>query len=156
MALIVAPEEGFNSLVSLEDAAQYMEDFGRVWPVTAVPAPAEGEPAAEPDPAEVRKAEVALRRATQFLLSGYSIDPVHLDPVHTNVQAACCEAAVRALKGDLAKDTDGRVVTEKTVDVITTKYAEGAQGGQMRYPVIDALLKGLTTGGGMTLKLLRG
>lgn len=142
MALIICPTEGFNSLVSLEDAVAYMADFGYDWPSA--------------DPADVQKTEVALRRGTQFLLSSYSINPAHLDPVHPNVKAACCEAAVRALKGDLTKDTDGRVVTEKTVDVITTKYAEGAQGGQMRYPVIDALLKGLTVGGGMTLKLVRG
>lgn len=138
MALIVSPTEGYDSLVSLLDAGAYMTNFGHVWP------------------SDEQAQEVALRRATQHLLSSYSINPVHLAPVHANVQAACCEAAVRALKGDLTKDTDGRVVTEKTVDVITTKYAEGAQGGQMRYPVIDALLKGLTVGGGMTLKLVRG
>ena len=138
MTLIVAPAEGFNSLVSLEDAAQYMADFGHSW--------VEDE----------AKGEVALRKATQFLLTGYSIKPEHLDPVHPNVQAACCEAAMRAAKADLAKDTDGRIVTEKTVDVITTKYAEGSQAGQMRYPVINALLKGLTEGGGGMLRLVRG
>ena len=156
MALIVAPEDGFNSLVGLEDAAQYMEDFGHNWPVTAVPQPPEGEATAEPDPAEVRKAEVALRRATQYVLSNYAIDPQYLAPVAQKVKDACCEAAWRAAKGELLKDTDGRVVTEKTVDVITTKYAEGNQGGQMRYPVIDALLKGMTIGSGLGLKLVRG
>lgn len=138
MALIVAPAEGFNSLVSLEDAAQYMADFGHSW--------TEGE----------AKAEVALRKATQFLLTSYSIKPECLDPVHSNVQAACCEAAARALKADLVKDTDGRVKTESTVGPITTKWAEGAQGGKAAYPVIDALLKGLTEGSGLGLKLVRG
>ena len=138
MALIVAPAEGFNSLVSLEDAAQYMEDFGHSWT---------DEPA---------KAEIALRKGTQFLLSEFDLKPGCLDPVHPNVQAACCEAAVRALAGELRKDSDGRVMTEQTVDVITTKWAVGSQGGQKRFPVIDALLKGLTMGGAMGLKLVRG
>ena len=138
MALIVAPTEGFNSLVSLEDAAQYRADFGHAW---------------TDDPA---KAEVALRKGTQFLLTSYSIKPEYLGPVHGNVQAACCEAAARALKADLATDTDGRVMVEQTVDVITTKWAEGSQAGQKRYPVIEALLKGLTEGNALGLKLVRG
>lgn len=136
--LIVAPAEGFNSLVSLEDAAQYMADFGHAWT----------------DDAD--KGEVALRKATQFLLTSYSIKPEHMNPVHTNVQAACCEAAVRALKADLAKDTDGRVKVESTVGPITTKWAEGAAGGKPTYPVIDALLKGLTEGNALGVKLVRG
>ena len=136
--LIVAPTEGFNSLVSLEDAAQYMADFGHVWTD------------------DQAKAEVALRKATQFLLTGYSIKPEHFGPVHSNVQAACCEAAVRALKGDLTKDSDGRVKVESSVGPITTKWAAGIQGGKASYPVIDALLKGLTDGGSMNLKLVRG
>lgn len=138
MALIVAPEEGFDSLVSLEDAAQYMADFGHVWTD------------------DTAKGEVALRKATQFLLTSYSIKPECLDPVHTSVKAACCEAAVRALRGDLMADTDGRVVVEETIDVITTRYAEGQQAGAMRFPVIDALLKGLTEGSAYSVKLVRG
>lgn len=138
MALIVAPAEGFNSLVSLEDAAQYMADFGHSWTDDEV------------------KGEVALRKATQFLLTSYSIKPEYLDPVHSNVQAACCEAAARALKTDLVKDTDGRVKVESTVGPITTKWSEGAQGGKAAYPVIDALLKGLTESSSLAIKLVRG
>lgn len=138
MALIVAPDEGFDSLVSLEDAAQYMADFGHVWTDDAT------------------KGEVALRKATQFLLTSYSIKPECLDPVHTSVKAACCEAAARALKGDLVKDTDGRVKTSQTVGPITTTWAEGVQGGKTSYPVIDALLKGLTEGNALGVKLVRG
>lgn len=145
MALIVAPAEGFNSLISLDDAAQYMADFGHDgWPTGS-------------EPSDTRKAEVALRKATQFILGRYSIKAENLDPVHPNVQAACCEAAIRALSGDLVADSDGRIVTEETVDVLTTKYAAGAQNGAMAYPVIDALMKHMTDGGdSLTIKMVRG
>lgn len=138
MALIIAPETGYDSLVPVAEATTYMANYGHTWPTDEL------------------AQEVALRRATQYVLSNYTIDPQHLDPVAQKVKDACCEAAWRAAKGELLKDTDGRVVTEKTVDVITTKYAEGNQGGQMRYPVIDALLKGMTIGSGLGLKLVRG
>lgn len=138
MALIVAPAEGYDSLVTLAEAAAYAEKFGHAWP-TAEPAQ-----------------EVALRRATQYVLSNYDIDPQHLDPVAQKVKDACCEAAWRAAKGELFKDTDGRIMTEQTVDAITTKWAEGSQGGVKRITVIDALLRGLTVGSSMNIKLIRG
>ena len=136
--LTVAPTEGYDSLVSLEDAAAYMGKYGHAWP------------------AEEAKQEVALRQATQYLLTAYSIAAEHLDPVHDRVKAACCEAAVRASKGQLLNDTDGRVKTESTVGPITTKWAEGVQGGKTAFPVIDNLLKGLTEGSGYSVKLVRG
>ncbi|MPT05728.1 MAG: hypothetical protein E2582_16135 [Delftia sp.] len=138
MALIVAPAEGYDSLVTLAEAATYMANYGHTWP------------------ADELAQEVALRRATQYILSNYALDPQYLDPVAQKVKDACCEAAWRAAKGELFKDTDGRLMTEQTVDVITTKWAEGQQGGQMRFAVIDALLRGLTTGGAMNIKLVRG
>ena len=138
MALIVAPDEGFDSLVSLEDAAQYMADFGHVWTDDAA------------------KGEVALRKATQYLLTAYSIAPEYLAPVHDRVKAACCEAAVRALQGQLLKDTDGRVKVSQTVGPISTTWSEGTQGGKTAFPVIDNLLKGLTEGSAYSVKLVRG
>ena len=138
MALIVAPAEGYDSLVTLVEAAAYAEKYGHAWP------------AAE------SAQEVALRRATQYVLSNYDIDPQYLDPVAQKVKDACCEAAWRAAKGELFKDTDGRIMTEQTVDVITTKWAEGSQGGVKRIAVIDALLRGLTVGSSMNIKLVRG
>ena len=138
MALIVAPAEGYDSLVTLVEAAAYAEKFGHAWPTS--------------EPAQ----EVALRRATQYVLSNYDIDPQYLDPVAQKVKDACCEAAWRAAKGELFKDTDGRIMTEQTVDVITTKWAEGSQGGVKRITVIDALLRGLTVGSSMNIKLIRG
>lgn len=136
--LTVAPTEGYDSLVSLEDAAAYMGNYGHTWP------------------AEEVKQEVALRQATQYLLTAYSIAPEHLASVHDRVKAACCEAAVRASNGQLLKDTDGRVKTESTVGPITTKWAEGVQGGKTAFPVIDNLLRGLTEGSGYSVKLVRG
>lgn len=136
--LIVAPAEGFNSLVSLEDALRYMADFGHLW-VT--------DEAAQ---------EVALRRGTQYLLANYSLRADVLDPVAANLQAACCEAALRTGTCELFADFDGRTVIEQTVDVITTKWADAGQGGQKRFGVIDALLRGLTAGGSNGIKLVRG
>ncbi|GAB2472125.1 hypothetical protein GCM10027082_24550 [Comamonas humi] len=136
--LIVAPAEGYDSLVTLTEAAAYMTKFGHSWPAD--------------EPAQ----EVALRRATQFILGEYTIDPQYLDPVAQKVKDACCEAAWRAAKGELFRDSDGRIKTEQKVDEITTKWAEGSQGGQMRYQVIDALLRGMTTGGALNIKLVRG
>lgn len=138
MALIVAPADGYDSLVTLDEAATYMANYGHTWPTE--------------EPAQ----EVALRRATQYILSNYALDPQYLDHVAQKVKDACCEAAWRAAKGELFKDSDGRIMTEQTVDVITTKWAEGQQGGQMRFAVIDALLRGLTTGGALNIKLVRG
>ena len=138
MALIVAPAEGYDSLVALAEAVVYMANYGHAWPAD--------------EPAQ----EGALRRATQYILSNYAIDPQYLDPVAKKVKDACCEAAWRAAKGELFKDSDGRIMTEQTVDVITTRWAEGSQGGVTRIGVIDALLRGLTTGGAMNIRLVRG
>lgn len=138
MALIVAPAEGYDSLVTLAEAVVYMANYGHTWP------------------ADELAQEVALRRATQYILSNYALDPQYLDPVAQNVKDACCEAAWRAAKGELFQDSDGRIKIEQTVDDITTRWAEGQQGGQMRFAVIDALLRGLTTGGAMNIKLVRG
>lgn len=138
MALIVAPAEGYDSLVTLAEAATYMANYGHTWPAE--------------EPAQ----EVALRRATQYILSNYALDPQYLAPVAQKVKDACCEAAWRAAKGELFKDSDGRIMTERTVEDITTRWAEGQQGGQTRITVIDALLRGLTMGGAMNIRLVRG
>lgn len=138
MALIIAPEDGYDSLVTLAETATYMANYGHAWPAE--------------EPAQ----EVALRRATQYILGNYALDTQYLDPVAQKVKDACCEAGWRAAKGDLFKDSDGRIMTEQTVDVITTRWAEGSQGGVTRIAVIDALLRGLTTGGAMNIRLVRG
>lgn len=139
MALIVAPAEGFDSLVSLAQADAYSAAMGHAgWTGTD----------------DVK--EAALRRATQFLLTNYSIRAEYLDPVHKRVQDACCEAGLRALTGALFTDVAAAVATEKTVGPVTVKYAETLQnGGQARFAVIDGLLRGLTDGGFGQIKLVR-
>lgn len=137
--LIVAPAEGYDSLVSLEDADQYCEDMGH-----------DGWSGSEPIK------ESALRRATQYLLTRYQIRPEYLDPVHKNVKAACCEAALRALSVALSADVSAAVVTQKTVGPITVAYDTNVRnGGQTRFAIIDDLLRGLTDGMAGMVKLVR-
>lgn len=140
MALIVAPADGFDSLVSLADANAYCTAMGHAaWTGT--------------DEAK----EAALRRATQYLLSHYAIKAEYLDPVHKNVAAACSEAALRALTGTLYTDVSASTVTSKTVGPISVTYAENQRnGGQTRFVLIDDLLRGLTDGGFGMIRLVRG
>lgn len=140
MALIVAPADGFDSLVSLADANAYCTNMGlTAWAGTD----------------EVK--EAALRRATQYLMSHYAIKAEYLDPVHSKVAAACCEAAVKALAGSLYTDVAASTVTQKTVGPISVSYSENVRnGGQTRYALIDDLLRGLTDGGFGMIKLVRG
>lgn len=136
MSLTVAPAEGFDSLVSLEFAEGYMAKMGHAWA---------GDEGAR---------EINLRQATQYLLAAYSIRPEYLDPVAQNVAYACCEAALRASKGQLFEDVAAQHVESVTVGPISRKMSAPANGGQKRFAVIDALLRGLTTGGG-AIKLVR-
>jgi len=140
MALIVAPAEGYDALVSLSDANAYCTAMGHVaWTGTD----------------EVKESK--LRVATQYLLSHYQIKADYLDPVHKNVAAACCEAALRALTGALYTDVSAAVVTQKTVGPISVSYSENVRnGGQTRFALIDDLLRGLTDGGFGMIKLVRG
>lgn len=138
MPLIIYPADGWDSLVTLDEAQAYMTSYGHNWPT------------------EEAQQEIALRKGTQYLMAAYQIDPKHLDPIDAKIKAACCEAAVRSLAGPLLADTDGRIKTEQTTDVITTKWAEGAQGGRKTYPVIDALMRGFSSNSAMMVKLIRG
>ena len=135
--LVVAPDEGYDSLVSLAEAQGYMERMGYDWP------------------AEEAKQEIALRRGTQYVVTTYIIRPEFLAPVADAVKHATCEAALRASDGSLFSDVDAQAVTEESVGPITTKYAQPANGGQKRFGVIDALMRGMTTGGVGQVKFLR-
>lgn len=135
--LVVAPEDGYDSLVTLAEAQSYMERMGYDWP------------------AEVAKQEIALRRGTQYVVTMYSIRPEFLDPVADAVKHANCEAALRASDGSLFSDVDAQAVTEESVGPITTKYAQPANSGQKRFGVIDALMRGMTTGGVGQVKFVR-
>jgi len=133
----VAPQDGYDSLVSLAEAQGYMERMGYDWP------------------AEEAKQEIALRRGTQYVVTMYSIRPEFLDPVTDTVKHATCEAALRAADGSLFSDVDAQALTEESVGPITTKYAQPANGGQKRFGVIDALMRGMTTGGVGQVKFVR-
>ncbi|WP_429949634.1 DnaT-like ssDNA-binding protein [Comamonas sediminis] len=135
--LVVAPQDGYDSLVTLAEAQIYMERMGYDWP------------------ADAAKQEIALRRGTQYVVTMYSIRPEFLDPVADTVKHATCEAALRAADGSLFSDVDAQAVTEESVGPITTKYAQPANGGQKRFGVIDALMRGLTTGGVGQVKFVR-
>lgn len=136
--LVVAPENGYDSLVSLAEAQDYMERMGYDWP------------------AEEAQQEIALRRGTQYVVTMYSIRPEFLNPVADAVKHATCEAALRASDGSLFSDVDAQAVTEESVGPITTKYAQPANSGQKRFGVIDALMRGMTTGGVGQVKFVRG
>lgn len=127
--LIVAPEEGFDTLVTLAEAHDYMTRFGRDWSADEV------------------EQEIALRIGTQYIVTEYDIRPEFLDPVADRLKHAACEAALRAANGSLFADVDAQAVTEESVGPITTKYAQPVNSGQRRFGVIDALMKGLTKGG---------
>lgn len=135
--LVVAPEDGYDSLVSLAEAQDYMERMGYDWP------------------ADEAKQEIALRRGTQYVVTMYSIRPEFLDPVSDAVKHATCEAALRAADGSMFSDVDAQAVTEESVGPITTKYAQPANGGQKRFGVIDALMRGMTSGGVGQVKFVR-
>lgn len=136
MALIVAPDEGYDSLVSLADAEAYMTKMGYTWAGT-----------------DAQK-DSFLRRATQYILGEYSVRAEYLGPVHANVAAACCEAALRASTGGLFEDVAAQHVTRVKIDVIEREMSAPANGGQKRFAVIDALLRGLT-GAGAQVWLVR-
>lgn len=139
MALIVAPAEGFDSLVSVDQADTYCAAMGHAGWI--------GTDAAK---------EAALRRATQFLLTSYTIRAEYLDPVHQRVQDACCEAGLRALTGKLVADVPAAVAVSKTVGPVSISYAQTERnGGQVRFTIIDNLLRGLTDGGFGQIRLVR-
>lgn len=134
--LVVAPDIGYDSLVTLAEASQYMERMGYDWP------------------ADEARQEIALRRGTQYIVTMYSVRPECLSPVAEPIKSAACEAALRAANGSLFSDVDAQAVTEETVGPITTKYAGPANSGQKRFGVIDALMRGVTGGVGV-VKLVR-
>lgn len=131
MALIVAPADGYDTLVSAADADAYWESMGGAW-LDFLPA----------------DREAALRRGTQYVLAR-NIKPQYLDPVHTRVKAATCEAAMLHLTGALyATSIDAKPVLREQVGEIAVSYGMPSNGGRARFPVIDDLLRGLIVGGG--------
>ncbi|MCA1906247.1 MAG: hypothetical protein LDL11_06635 [Desulfarculus sp.] len=64
---------------------------------------------------------------------------------------ANCEAALRALGGDLAPDETKEVVRKSVAGAVDTTYRAGSPA--KTYPVIDRLLAGLVQGGGLSVVL---
>ena len=136
MTLIIAPDQGYDSFVSVADADAYVLSMGLTgWPE------------------EVAEKETLLRRATQYITVKYAPLAAFLDPVHANIAAATVEAAVRA--ADLWADVDPSAVIEETIGPMTTKYAEPVNGGQKSFPVIDGLMRGLGATQKSSVRILR-
>lgn len=158
MALIVEDGSGLpnaESYVSVSTAAAYLTAMG------------------SPDfaDAQLSEQEAALRRATQYLDTRYTFigepmtDTQALQwprsgapvwPVR-GIVAACCELAGRALNDALWSDQDDAQITRETVGPITVEYAHGQNDGQVRFAIVDGLLRGLVSGAGsrLTLRLER-
>lgn len=138
MTLVVAPDEGYESYVSVSDADAYVLKMGLTsWP------------------ADGGDKEIALRVGTQYVRAMYAPLDKYIDPMHANLQAATIEAAVRSVTGALMTDVKPGAVIEKTIGPLTTKYAEPRNAGQVRFTLIDALMRGLgeiQRGGVMMLK----
>jgi hypothetical protein len=120
--------------------------------------------------------EAALRRATQYLDSRYKflgyrlhynqalmwprsgiwLEGVYLLwPVNRMVQATC-ELALRALSTTLAQDTPDQVQIENTVGPITVRYSPSNLAGQVRFAVVDDLLRPFVSAGvGSSIRLER-
>jgi hypothetical protein len=128
MALILYPAAGYDTFVTREDADAYLAGVGYADWANASP--------------EAR--DTFLRRGTQYVFNR-RILAKYLSPViHGNVRAATCEAAYRAMKGTLYRDVPAQAVTQKTVGPISVSYAAPSNGGQVKIPVIDDLLYGMT------------
>ena len=83
--------------------------------------------------------------------AGYAQTPVYVpgNEIPKVLKNAVCEAALRALSGDLEEDLErGGQVASVQVGSISTTYAQGAPAGK-KYPIIDNLLRTLLKTSGM-------
>ncbi len=104
--------------------------------------------------------EAALRKAAAYLdgeyrrrWKGYRVQPlvqvmewprvsVPSNTIPQRLKDAQCELALRALAGELAPDTHGKVKRE-TVDVLTTEWFEGSDPSVTTYRIVEQLLSDL-------------
>src|SRR5690606_22157702 len=136
MTFLIAPADGYDSYISVEDADAYVSRFGL-----------DGWPASQDEK------EKLLRRATQYIALKYEPKQQHLNPVHTNIEAATVEAALRA--ADLWTDVDSAAVVSETIGPMSTTYAAPKIGGQKTFPVIDNLMRGLGSRSNSAVFMLR-
>ena len=157
MALIVEDGTGLpdaDSYVSVADADIYATAMGHfAWLDAAV---------------TNDQKEVALRRATQYIDSEYTFRGSILDPDQAlewpreeyawpirAVVHACCELAVRALSTALLVDVDAGSVKREKVGPLETEYFDQQNGGQVRFAVVDNLLRSVVVGGRTTMRIER-
>lgn len=116
--------------------------------------------------------EKALRRATQYLDAWYRFRGERLlltqslefprvgvtdllpDWPMKNLVAATCELALRALSGTLISDTEGESIRREKVGPIETEYFRN-DGAQVRYTLVDKLLKDLVHGANSSVRVER-
>lgn len=143
MPLIVEDGTGLpnaDSYVSVTDATAYHSAMGN--PSWAGAAQADQ--------------ESALRRATQYLDTRYRYAGKRITTTQAlewprttrqwpvrSIRDACCELALRALGDDLYTDAGDSPVTRETVGPITIEYGYSQNGGQVRYSIVDDMLRGL-------------
>jgi hypothetical protein len=166
MALIVEDGTGrkdAEAYISVADADAYRTAFGdSTW--------------AAWDAANAAQKEAALRRGAQYLdgkhrfkgvktHSGQALSfprtgvldadgrEIASDTVPKEVARANCEAALRALKGELAKDLDrgGLVASKSVAGAVSTTYFAGAPGGKT-FPVIDMLMQRFCASGPVAVR----
>lgn len=145
MALDTDPTSpGMDSYVSLVEADTYHAAYGHAdWST---------KPEAE--------RETALRGATQYLDARYRFRSEPDQPQQAlawprrgypwperRVVAATCELAWRALANPLFSDVAPLGVRQETIGPMTTVYTEGTGDGQVRYALVDQLLRELVVGG---------
>lgn len=95
-------------------------------------------------------------------IPGYPV-PIYATPTdqryvwpNRNLTQACCELAIRASTGALYQDESQQIVTSERVDVIAVTYAPRVRnGGQIRFAIVDDLLKPIIIGGQYTATVLR-
>lgn len=110
--------------------------------------------------ASTEKREAALRRATQYLDARYHFKGTPDQPQQPlawprrgypwperHILAATCELALRALANPLFSDVAPIGVRQETIGPLTTVYSEGSGDGQIRYAVVEDLLRDLISGG---------
>ena len=69
------------------------------------------------------------------------------------IVSACCELACKS--GDLWADVDPSAIVEDTVGPLTTKFAAPANGGQVRFAGVDAIVRRWVSGGSNSIRLVR-
>ncbi|AZF88138.1 head-tail connector protein [Microcystis phage Me-ZS1] len=114
--------------------------------------------------------ENALRRATQYIDTAYRFWGEKLSTeqalefprrgqdytlVSRKLVQATSEAALRASTRALFTDTTPNNVKRRTVGPLTTEFFEATTGAQPGMPVVDKLLRDLTSGGSLNVRLER-